>query len=126
MFVLQVYCSKLLQVSLHENQQFIVGVDKLVAPQTPVEATVVQRYHSWIGSAFISWIDREPAALSKHIQVLRDAATLEIFLLGTLNRHGVTVQVHLPLQSAPVVLSQHCISSGLYQIPGMLVWRCCE
>lgn len=93
---------RLLQVALHDNEDFLGEVDKLASPQTATEATVVQCYHSWVGNAFMSWIDREPAALSKHIQVLRDAAKLEIFLIGILQKHGITVQVHAPLQTNPV------------------------
>lgn len=81
------------QVMLRDTAEYLRELDKLATSETPTEATVVRRCHSWVGTAFMTWIDGEPAALGKHIQVVRDACKLEISLVEVLHRHGKSVQV---------------------------------
>jgi hypothetical protein len=102
--VLQGWCSwnawlaecdgfRVLQAATHEHAAFMREVDAAVSVQRSTEGTVVKRFHAWVGKAFTSWVHKEPAALTRHIQVLRDAAKLDAFLWDILHKHGITAQV---------------------------------
>jgi hypothetical protein len=76
-----------MQAMLHENVEFTRGLDRLVRADVASEVMLVRRCHAWVGRAARMWLEREPAALSKHVSVIREAAKLEMHMVDMIKPH---------------------------------------